>query len=149
MGRPPTRPNPLDDGIVEKICDRLVAGESITSICSDETMPATTMVYQAMAKDEAFRNAIACAREAQQEAIIDQTIDIADSATPEDYNVMKLRIWARQWRASKLAPKKYGDKIITENTNINIGPSLRDMSDDHLLELAQRLLPASDDNQSS
>lgn len=107
------------------------------------------MVYQAMAKDEAFRNAIACAREAQQEAIIDQTIDIADSATPEDYNVMKLRIWARQWRASKLAPKKYGDKIITENTNINIGPSLRDMSDDHLLELAQRLLPASDDNQSS
>ena len=35
---------------------------------------------------------------------------MADAATEADYNVVKLRIWARQWRASKLAPKKYGDR---------------------------------------
>lgn len=145
MSRPPTRPNPLDEGIVEKICDRLIAGESITSICSSKDMPAVTMVYQAMAKNEEFRNAIAYAREAQQEAIIDETIEIADAATPEDYNVMKLRIWARQWRAGKLAPKKYGEKLITENTHINKGPSLQDMTDDQLLDLAQRLLQAPTD----
>lgn len=103
------------------------------------------MVYQAMAKNEEFRNAIAYAREAQQEAIIDETIEIADAATPEDYNVMKLRIWARQWRAGKLAPKKYGEKLITENTHINKGPSLQDMTDDQLLDLAQRLLQAPTD----
>ena len=36
---------------------------------------------------------------------------MADMATPDDWQVVKLRIWARQWRASKLAPKKYGDKL--------------------------------------
>jgi hypothetical protein len=36
---------------------------------------------------------------------------MADKATAEDWQVVKLRIWARQWRASKLAPKKYGEKI--------------------------------------
>src|SRR3984885_11190199 len=40
-----------------------------------------------------------------------QTVDMADAATPEDWQVVKLRIWARQWRASKLAPKVYGERI--------------------------------------
>lgn len=31
--------------------------------------------------------------------------------TPENWQVVKLRIWARQWRAAKLAPKVYGDKV--------------------------------------
>jgi hypothetical protein len=74
-------------------------------------MPDYSMVYRAMAKDAAFANAIARAREAQQEAIIDGTIDLADEATPETVHVAKLQIWARQWRAAKLAPKKWGDKI--------------------------------------
>ena len=41
----------------------------------------------------------------------DQCVRMADEATPEDWQVVKMRIWARQWRASKLAPKKYGDKV--------------------------------------
>lgn len=41
---------------------------------------------------------------------------MADQATPENWQVVKLRIWARQWRAAKLAPRKYGDKITTELT---------------------------------
>lgn len=74
-------------------------------------MPSKTSVYVVMAENEQFRNAIARARVAQQDAIIDETVDMADEATESNYNVVKLRIWTRQWRAAKLAPKKYGDKL--------------------------------------
>ena len=79
-------------------------------------MPAMTLVYEAMANNEGFRSSIANAREAQQEAIIDSTIELADAATPEDVQVRKLQIWARQWRAAKLAPRKYGEKVQNEHS---------------------------------
>lgn len=116
-GRPIERANPQD--VVEEICDRLIDGESIRSICEDPSMPGLNTFYRTMAKDEDFRNAIARARELQQDAIIDSTIDLADSATPETVQVAKLQIWARQWRAAKLAPKRYGDKM-----DINHGGSV-------------------------
>ncbi|WP_332763949.1 hypothetical protein [Phenylobacterium sp.] len=97
--------------MLERICERLIGGESMKTICGDESMPAATMVYLEMSRNVEFRTAITCAREAQQEALIDETVDMADKATVEDHQVVKLRIWARQWRAAKLAPKKYGDKL--------------------------------------
>jgi hypothetical protein len=35
----------------------------------------------------------------------------ADAATLENRQVEKLRIWARQWRAAKPAPRTYGEKL--------------------------------------
>ena len=75
-----------------------------------------------MARDPAFKTIIAGAREAQQDAIIESLIDMADNATPETVNVVKLQIWARQWVAAKLAPKKYGDKQAIELTGRDGGP---------------------------
>ncbi len=115
-GRPAVRPNPLDPGIVEAICDRLVAGEGINSISRDPAMPSMNAIYLAMANDDGFRSSIARAREAQQEALIDATVDMADAATADDWQVVKLRIWARQWRAGKLAPRKYGERLEIDQT---------------------------------
>jgi hypothetical protein len=73
---------------------------------------------------EEFQNAIASARASQQEVMADDNVDMADKATAEDWQVVKLRIWARQWRASKLAPKKYGDKLDLNHAgglNVKIG----------------------------
>jgi hypothetical protein len=105
------RPSLDDSAVVDELCARIIAGEGIKAICRDDDMPAHRTVYERMAADEAFRTRIARAREAQQEALIDETVEMADAATVEDHQVVKLRIWARQWRASKLAPKKYGDKL--------------------------------------
>jgi hypothetical protein len=102
----------LDDPeVVDEICARLIAGEGIVQIARSPHIPAASTIYGKMASDEEFKTRIARAREAQQEAIADETVDMADKATMEDWQVVKLRIWARQWRAAKLAPKKYGDKI--------------------------------------
>lgn len=104
-----------DPAVVAKLCERISAGEGIKAICLDDDMPAARTVYSRMAADAEFRTLIAGAREAQQESEMDACIDMADNATMEDWQVVKLRIWARQWRAGKLAPKKYGDKLDVEH----------------------------------
>ena len=99
-------------GLIDRLCDEIASGRSIHNLAASEKWcPSEASIYRQMAKDEAFRFAINAARAAQQEREVDECIRMADEATPEDWQVVKLRIWARQWRASKLAPKKYGDKI--------------------------------------
>ncbi len=119
------RPKPTDPGIIDAICEGLIAGKSIREVCSPNTMPAVSVLYVEMSRNEELRNAIARARELQQDAIIDQTVDMSDDATPEDWQVVRMRIWARQWRAAKLAPKKYGEKQQVEHSGqIDIGVEL-------------------------
>ena len=67
-----------------------------------------------MAKNHEFEQIITKARIAQQDAEIEKCVKMADEAKPEDWQVARLRIWARQWRASKLAPKKYGERKIVQ-----------------------------------
>jgi hypothetical protein len=110
-GRPAMRPPVTDAEAIERVCDRIISGMGMREACAPWDCPAECAIYARMAKDAEFAGIIARAREAQQHAIIDQTVDMADSATPEDWQVVRLRIWARQWRASKLAPKVYGERI--------------------------------------
>ena len=99
VGRPPIKPSVDDTAAVERMCERLVGGMSMVVACSRPDCPSATAVYQRMARDAEFAAIIGRAREAQQHAIIDQTVDMADKATPENWQVVRLRIWARQWRA--------------------------------------------------
>ena len=99
-----------DEGVVEELCTRIICGRGIAEVCADKDMPPERTVYDRMAKDEAFCSRIARAREMQQEGEADKIVSMSDAATVENWQVVKLRIWSRQWRASKLAPKRYGDK---------------------------------------
>lgn len=140
-GRPRTRPSIYDPGMMEKICDELIAGRSLIKICQDEAFPNHVEIYREMHRHPDLFTAITNAREAQQEFIADELIEMADLATPEDHNVVKLRIWARQWRAAKLAPKKYGDKQVVDITqNINIAV----VQAEQLMQLSQRAKEAID-----
>jgi len=53
----------------------------------------------------------------------DDTYEKDDGTIITNHNVIersKVRIAARQWVLGKLRPEKYGNKIVNENTNINI-----------------------------
>lgn len=106
----------------DRIFDLISTGSSIAEIAGTQGFPVQSTFYRKMADDDEFARFIARAREAQQDHEADYCIELADSATPEDYNVKKLQIWARQWRAAKLAPKKYGEKVHQEITGANGGP---------------------------
>ncbi len=116
------RPSLNDPAIVEALCNRLAGGESIADACRLKSMPSEVEVYRHMARDEIFESRIARAREAQQDFEADNCVKMADNATAEDWQVVRLRIWARQWRASKLAPRKYGTERpppMQSNTQVN------------------------------
>ena len=104
------------------MCDKIASGTSMRDVCKLKGMPSEAGLYSRMAKDEAFAAKIAKARTAQQEYEMEACVHMADEATTEDWQVQKLRIWARQWRAAKLAPKKYGDKVSAELTGANGAP---------------------------
>ena len=44
------------------------------------------------------------------QSLAEETLEIADSATPQEAQVAKLRVDTRRWLASKMAPDDYGDK---------------------------------------
>lgn len=46
----------------------------------------------------------------QADILAEEILDIADDCTAENHPQAKLRIETRKWIASKLLPKKYGDK---------------------------------------
>lgn len=110
-GRPPFAWTPE---IEEEILGRMMVGESVADILGDgrdDWLPSERTFYKRLSDDAAFAQKYARAREAQGHFEADEIRAIADAATPEDVQVARLRVEARKWRASKLAPKVYGDKL--------------------------------------
>lgn len=121
------RPSLFTPELADVICDRLSEGRSLRAICSDADMPGRGAVFRWLAENETFRNQYARAREAQADALADDILQIADDGANDSYvddegrsrtdnDVIarsRLRVDARKWYASKLAPKKYGDKVET------------------------------------
>lgn len=86
---------------------------SLRAICTSADMPAGGTVHRWLAEHQDFQEQYARAREEQADGFADEIIDIADSVAPETGEVAKakLQIDARKWKAAKLAPKKYGEKL--------------------------------------
>lgn len=109
----------------EFICLRIANGESLRKIVSDPDMPASSTVFKWLSEQKSFSEQYARARESQMEVMAQEIIDIADDGRNDTYtdddgnertnqdviNRSRLRVDTRKWLMSKLAPKKYGDKI--------------------------------------
>lgn len=113
------RPCDFTPEIANEICDRLAKGESLRSICADTEagwLPGETTVRRWLAGledwNEEFRRQYAHAREAQADTKFDEADTIAKAATVENVQVARLQIDTIKWQTSKLAPKKYGDKVV-------------------------------------
>lgn len=107
------RPSSFTPKLADEICGRLVNGESLRAICRDEGFPAVGTVLRWVGENADFREQYARARELQAETLADEIVSIADDAEKDQPSVAKARLQvdSRKWVASKLLPKKYGDKI--------------------------------------
>ena len=100
--------------IAERICERLSAGESLRAICRDEDMPAeSTVRLWALEDREGFAARYLRARDLGLDALADEVLDIADGE-PDPVRG-RLRFDARRWYLSKLAPKRYGERLSHEH----------------------------------
>lgn len=154
-GKPTGRPSAFTPSLAERICAELVEGKSVREICVADDMPGCSTVYRWLQSNETFREQYVRAREVQAERLAEEIIEIADDGTndwmerqrkdgstetvvdQENINRSRLRVDARKWVASKLLPKKYGDRVTTELTGKDGGPvEMREISP---TEVARRL----------
>lgn len=110
------------DDLGDAICEALIDGKSLREICTPDDMPDRSTVMRWMAADPSFAAKCARAREMQADYMDDLIIETANACTSETAAADRVKISAYQWRASKLAPKRFGDKTTTEVVGPNGGP---------------------------
>ena len=125
--------------LADEICARLERGESLNHICKDAHMPEESVVrgWYVDDKDD-FASKYARARNIALDLMAEETLRIADT-TEEGVKVTdkwtgteitradmtehrRLRVDTRKWYLSKLAPKRYGERLHTELTGADGGP---------------------------
>ena len=123
------RPTDYTKDMAENICEKISGGLSLRAICAEAGMPARGTVYRWLIENADFQDQYARAREKQADYFAEEIIEIADSAEAESAAVSKakLQIDARKWAASKIAPKKYGDKqeIDVKSSDGSMTPTVR------------------------
>ena len=119
------RPSDYCEEVIEEICLRLSFGEGLVKICKDDHLPARQTVISWLFKHKEFADRYAQAREAQADYLLEELLDIADNTEGDTYtdakgnvrvdheniNRSRLRVDTRKWVITKLAPKKYGDRV--------------------------------------
>ncbi len=122
------RPTKYTPDLAASICERLISGESLTSICAAEGMPKRTTVISWQGQHDGFSTLYARARIAYADAIFDEAMEIADdssgdwttkrkggedvhAANHENIQRSRLRVDTRLRVAAKINPAKYGDKL--------------------------------------
>lgn len=140
------RPTLYSQELATIILAKVMAGESLRSICRDEEMPSRSTVHLWLAKSKAFSDQYARACEIRAEELFDEMFEIADDATndymlqaskdagdedgvslkagfnSENVQRSRLRIDTRKWALARMNPKKYGDKITNEVVGKDGGP---------------------------
>ena len=153
-------PSTYTPELAAAICEHIAAGKSLRTIAALDGMPAqSTIMVWLDGKHPDFTEQYARAREAQADKLAEEILAIADDGRSDTYldaegnektdneaiQRSKLRVDTRKWLASKMAPKKYGDKVAIGGAD-DLGPVqtvTREMTD---AERAVRLARAINDN---
>lgn len=130
------RPTLYSQEIADKICEEIsTTNKSLRSICKElEISTMTVLRWLSDPEKEDFCLHYARAKEEQADHLAEEILEIADDSSRDDKTIYdkagnaitventewtkrsQLRVDARKWIASKLKPKKYGDKLQTEHS---------------------------------
>lgn len=123
------RPTMYTPELADQICEQLASGDSMRTVSKGKAMPAMTTMFRWLRENPEFRKQYEKAKEEAADAFAEEILDIADDGSNdwmirhgkddqeswqlngEHVQRSRLRIDSRKWIASKLKPKKYGDKI--------------------------------------
>ena len=120
--------------VIDRVCVAISIGQSLRRIlATDPTLPPATTILTAIGKNPAWMAQYAHARSRGHDAMAEEIIDIADQPRigdrtevrqDKDGNVLdrrvttadmvdraKLQCDTRRWLLSKMAPKRYGDRL--------------------------------------
>lgn len=117
------------DKVIDEILDQISGGKSLVGILkSKKEYPSYTAFMRWIDQDPKLVDKYARAKEEQADYLAEQILEIADDGSNdwmqsndpnnpgykfngEHHQRSRLRVDTRKWIASKLKPKKYGDKL--------------------------------------
>jgi hypothetical protein len=108
------RPTIFTQDIADEICKRMANGETLRKIVLDDHMPVSSAIYRWLDTNQIFKEQYTQARIKQADYYAEMIVDEAFNS--HDAAIGRLRMDALKWAASKIAPKKYGDKVEVEQT---------------------------------
>lgn len=107
------RPSDYSKEIADKICEKLIEGKSLRSVCKEEEMPAPSTVFKWLREHKDFSEQYARAKQESSDAMAEEILDIGDEVVADKDAVAKARLQVdtRKWLMAKMKPKKYGEQI--------------------------------------
>jgi len=110
------RPTKYNDELADRMMIEIASGTSVRRLCDElDWTPDQKTFYTWMFKHPEFLQKYEQAKAAQAQWAAELIEEIADNATTETIQVDKLRADVRKWTASRLLPKKYGDKQVIDH----------------------------------
>jgi hypothetical protein len=117
------RPTKYTEELVERFCEEIINGCSVHEICSRPDWPSEATIYNWLLKHEDFLEKYRIARELQADKLVDDLLPIADGERPTVIDGKPLdpsvqvrrdaeRIKVRMWKAGRMSPRKWGDRIL-------------------------------------
>lgn len=118
------RPSTFTPEMAERIVAELADGRSLTAICTADQMPGRRTLLGWQERDADFRARCARAREAGADIAFDRMAQIeADLLDGKlDPAAGRAVLSSMQWRLSKLAPRRFGDRVQAELSGPDGGP---------------------------
>jgi hypothetical protein len=101
------RPSVYTAELGHRICEAVAEGQALQDVCKQPGMPARRTVYYWLRTNEEFAIAYELAREMRADLLADEVVKISDT---EDPARARVQIDARRWAASKLNPRRYGER---------------------------------------
>ena len=99
--------------IQERVIAEIQTGRSLRQVCKEEGMPDFRTVQRWIVSDGSFAVKYARARMAQADTLFDRMEEVEEqvSAGTMDSHAARVVLDSMRWRAAKLAPKVYGDRL--------------------------------------
>lgn len=120
------RPTDYTNEKASVICDRIINGESVHSICKDDLMPCRATIHRWLIHNKEFSDQYTQALQQRTHLLAEERHDILNDAIdqlsnlPEGVNanvfgnLIKEKMRIIEWDAERLAPKKYKPKSDTD-----------------------------------
>ncbi len=129
MANPVGRPSDYTKELADLICEKVADGQSFRKLTTDDSMPCISTIFTWLRTYPEFLHQYEIAKDQQADLMAEDIIEIADDGrndwmeinddegaitgfrvNGENIQRSRLRVDARKWTASKLKPKKYGEK---------------------------------------
>ena len=158
-----SRPKIYTESLGDLICSHIAQGKSLAKLTGElKTLPSPRTVYTWLREYPEFLQNYNTAKFDQADCLAEEILDIADNGTNdwiancgddgaikaykvngESIQRSRLRVDARKWIASKLKPKKYGERMYSELSGRVVSNDYSELSGDELdrliLEKQQQL----------